>query len=100
MALSRRVDLGSVKLFFNVTNRDGLETIFKKTAETLGNYKYKKLIDWKTNRVEGSNAGADYLLIYEVTYDKYKAQETIRLIKEGSSIRIIGYNINSDGFLK
>lgn len=56
-------------------------------------------MDWKTTRTIGEGEKLDCLLIYEVQYEKYLAKETLRLVKEGSGMRIIAYNIHSEGFL-
>lgn len=87
-------------IFFAVTNPEGLLKIFTKTNEVLGNYKSKKLIEWKTRRIEGSTPLTEYQLVYEIIYQKYKAIETIKLQESPSGIKIVTYNINSDGFLK
>jgi len=86
--------------FFQATSKEDLVGIFTKTNEKLGDFKSKNLIDWKTHKIVGSNPSSEYLLLYEIEYQKYPARETIRLIKEKDSIRIIGYNVNSEGFLK
>lgn len=85
--------------FFKVTNRQMLNDIFIKTNSDLGKYKTKKLIDWKTKRIVGDNPSSEYLLVYDVSYKSFKAKETIHLLKEGQEIKIIGYNVNSEGFL-
>lgn len=85
--------------FFKVTNRQMLNDIFIKTNSDLGEYKTKKLIDWKTKRIVGNSPSSEYLLIYDVSYKSFKAKETINLLKEGQEIKIIGYNVNSEGFL-
>ena len=42
----------------------------------------------------------EYLLIYDANYQKYSAKKTIRLVRENDAVKIIGYNIYSEGFLK
>lgn len=86
--------------FYAVTNESQLYEIFAKTRRVLGDYKSKTLISWKTARVEGDNPSSEYLLVYSVTYAKYKANETFRLKKDKGVVRIISYNVNSEGFLK
>ena len=86
--------------FFKVTNRQILNNIFIKTNSDLGEYKTKKLIDCKTKRVVGNSPSSEYLLVYDVSYELFKAKETINLLKEGQEIKIIGYNVNSEGFLR
>lgn len=86
--------------FFTVTSRKDLQNLFVNTQKILGNYESSRIIEWKTKRSEGAISLNQYLLIYEVEYQHYKAKETIDLIKEGNVIKIRGYNINSNGFLK
>jgi len=86
--------------FFEVTGKNGLRDIFLKTRKSLGEYNSKKLIDWKTTRIEDTDSHIDYLLIYNVRYEKYEAMETIRLLNEDNTIKIIAYNVDSEGFLK
>ena len=86
--------------FFKVVSKQQLLDIILKTNNVLGNYKSKKIINWKTQRVVGSNPSNLYILIYEVEYEKYKATETMKLIKNGNRIEIYNYHIDSEGFLK
>lgn len=89
------------KDFFKVASKEQLTKIYIKTHQKLGNLKEINLATWKTRRVEGSNPFAEYSFIYKNKYDKYDATETIRLIQEGNkSIRIVFYNIISDGFME
>lgn len=85
--------------FFKVTNRQMLNDIFIKTNNDLVEYISNKLIDWKTKRIIGNNPSTEYLLVYDISYKSFKAKETINLLKEGQEIKIIGYNVNSEGFL-
>jgi hypothetical protein len=55
---------------------------------------------WGTRRVEGTKPLGDYAFMYKNTYDNFSASETIRLIREqDGQIRIVFYNVASDGFL-
>lgn len=85
--------------FFKVDSKERLLKVLSRTKELLGEFEDYKLEDWKTRRTKGSDAKTEYLLIYEVKYSKFKALETISLIKEGEFIKITGYNVNSNGFL-
>ena len=86
--------------FYAVTPKDSLDKMFVKTAETLGDYKDMKLLDWNTSRATGTNPKTEYVLVYEVTYAKFKAKETLSLIKENNKVKITGYFIDSKGFIK
>ena len=88
------------KKFFEVSSKEKLFEIFAATNNKLGELQDTKIESWETKRVEGSNPSADYLLVYKNKYEKFESKETITLTKEtDGKIRIIGYNINSDGFL-
>jgi hypothetical protein len=41
--------------FYAATSKSELHEIFAKTKKSLGGYKNKTLISWKTRRIEGSN---------------------------------------------
>lgn len=83
--------------FFNVTPPDSLNSMFLR-IKNLGKYKNRTLKDWKTLRVAGSKPKAEYMLLYNVNYTSYSAQETLRMEKEGKKIMIVGYQVYSDGF--
>lgn len=85
--------------FYKTTTKDDLYRMLIKTQELLGEYKDGTLVDWKTRRVSGSNPLTEYTLVYDVRYDKYKARETINLKREKTGIKIISYNIASEGYL-
>jgi hypothetical protein len=88
------------KKFFEVTEKEKLFTIFSTTNEKLGDLQTTQIETWETRRIEGSNPSANYVFVYKNTYNKFPAKETIRLVREeDGQIRIIAYNINSDGFL-
>ena len=107
-SMYRYVNLGDMEksglffstMFYSVTNESELYGIFSKTKEVLGVYQDKTLVSWKTRRVEGASPSSEYLLVYNVRYSKYNADETFRLKKEGGAIKIVSYNVNSKGFLK
>jgi len=88
------------KEFFSATPKDSLYIIFRKTREHLGEFKGNKLIDWRTNEISGTINKTEYLLVYEVEYDKHKSSETISMLKKGDNgpIKIIGYHVQSNGF--
>jgi len=92
-------DLFSSK-FFEVCNKEKLYEMFAATSNVLGELQTTKIESWETNRVEGSNPSANYLLVYKNKRKKFESIETITLTREtDGKIRIIGYNVNSDGFL-
>ncbi|OYQ50370.1 hypothetical protein CHU92_00125 [Flavobacterium cyanobacteriorum] len=84
--------------FFEKVNKDQFQRILENNQEKLGDILSNNLIDWKTFRVEGTNAKSEYVLIYEVVYTKFKTIEKIEMVKEENVIKIIGYHVNSDGF--
>jgi phenylpyruvate tautomerase PptA (4-oxalocrotonate tautomerase family) len=86
--------------FFKVTRKEDLQKIFTTVSEKLGAYKSRKLVNWQTTATVGTNSSTTYVLVYEVEYENYKATEKIALTKEKDSIKILGYNVNSDGFFK
>lgn len=94
------VDALCSKQFLAVSGKEGLLNILVKVQKKLGDFKSSRILEWKTSRVEGANPSNSYHFVYEVEYQNYKAIETIDLIKEDKKVKILAYNINSDGFLK
>jgi len=88
--------------FFAASPKDSLHRIFDRTKQNLGEFKSNKLLEWNTREIKGTDKKTEYVLVYEVEYSKHKATETISMLKEGeeTTAKIVGYNINSPGFLK
>jgi len=88
------------KRFFAVTPKAKMTEILTATQSKLGDLKTDSLGEWQTKIVEGTNPSSDYLLEYTNHHQKYNAKEEFHLTKEDGKIRILGYNINSEGFFK
>lgn len=84
--------------FFKTDNRDNFIKFLSSNAKKLGDFQDYNLMEWKTSRSKGTNTNAQYLLVYDVKYSKFKATETLLMVKEGETIKIIGYHVNSAGF--
>lgn len=88
------------KKFFEVTDKEKLLKIYAMTNEKLGDLITTEVESWETKVVKGSNPSSNYVLVYKNKYERFEARETITLTKEeDGQIRILGYNINSDGFI-
>jgi hypothetical protein len=89
------------KSFFEASDKEKLFEIFNATNVKLGSLEKTEIGQWETQRVEGTDPSANYALQYNNQYTNYQATETIRLTREkDGEIKIISYNINSDGFFK
>ena len=86
------------KRFLKVTNTSKVDEIFNTSDTKLGKIENHTLETWHTNIVEGSNPKSEYLLVYNVKRSKFDSKETFRLEKENDTIKILGYNVQSDGF--
>lgn len=87
--------------FWTVTSKDKLLEMYTATENKLGDLDSTTVSKWETRRVVGTNPSAEYVFAYNTKHSKYKAVESIRLAKEkDGSIKILAYNINSDGFFK
>jgi len=87
--------------FWAVTTKDKLLELYTATENKLGDLDSTTVNKWETRRVVGTNPSAEYVFAYNTKHSKYKAVESIRLVKEkDGSIKILAYNINSDGFFK
>ncbi len=93
------INLFSDKFWTN-ENSASFKTKIKKTQEKLGRLTEVKLDHWKTQIVVGSNPSAEYILFYLNKYEKYTAMESVSMVKEDDLIKIVRYNINSNGFIK
>lgn len=86
--------------FFEVTDKEKLFKIFTITNTKLGEMLGSEIEAWETKSTKGTNASTNYVFLYKITYEHFQSKETIRLIKENDGvIRIISYNVDSEGFL-
>ncbi|OUD35316.1 hypothetical protein [Flavobacterium sp. FPG59] len=86
--------------FLEVTDTSKIDKIFQGSDEELGEIKDQILETCETNVVEGSNPISEYLLVYKVKRTKFDSKETIHLEKENGTIKILSYNVQSDGFFE
>ncbi|RTY85912.1 hypothetical protein EKL32_28245 [Flavobacterium sp. GSN2] len=84
--------------FLEITDTTQLNEIYITSDEKLGNITDQTLLSWETNIIEGSNPVSEYLLVYNVKRNKFDSKEIIRLEKENGVIKILAYNVSSDGF--
>ena len=85
--------------FLQVTNKEKINQIFQTSEERLGSIKDQILESWNTNNVKGTNYKSEYFLVYKVKRTKFDTKERIRLEKENDTIKILYYNIESEGLL-
>jgi hypothetical protein len=88
------------KRFLEVTNKDELDSIIIKTNNQLGKIIKVELMEWKTEVKKGTSPVSDYALTYKIGREKYESEELIILQKENGEIKILGYRVNSEGFIK
>ncbi|MGN7988044.1 hypothetical protein ACTJKC_11930 [Pedobacter sp. 22226] len=98
-------EFGKLTPFFSprftaVTKPEKLNEFLVATTNKLGEIKSKKLDHWESKVVKGSNASANYVLYYIVERTKFQSKETITLTAENNQIKILGYNVNSEGMYK
>lgn len=84
--------------FFEVTDSQKLAYIFSITVEKLGKLESFSIDHWETEAVVGTDPGTNYLFVCEVKRSKFLSKETIRLSKKDGKVKIVGYQVNSDGF--
>lgn len=83
------------------TPKEKIYNLYTMIGRKLGDFKGAELVKWETRRVEGSNPSGDYTLLYKTKYGEFEAMEDIRLIREvDGSIKIVGYHVTSDEFIK
>ncbi|ARS42783.1 hypothetical protein CA265_25205 [Sphingobacteriaceae bacterium GW460-11-11-14-LB5] len=86
--------------FKAVTSTQKLHDYLIGTINKLGEIKSKKLDHWETKVIRGSNPSANYVLYYVVERAKFQAKETVTLTAENDQIKVLGYNVNSEGLFK
>lgn len=82
--------------FFEVTDRNNLRKIISISQGEFGNIKEYNLKSWETLVVKGTNPRSEYILVYDVTRENTKTQESFSMVKENGVIKILGYNVNQD----
>jgi hypothetical protein len=86
--------------FKAVTNPQKLNDYLTGTINKLGEIKSKKLDHWESKVTRGSNASFRCVLYYIIERSKFQSKETVTLTAENNQIKILGYNVNSDGLFK
>ncbi len=84
--------------FFKVTGKKELIKYCEMINEKLGEIKNLELTKWNTNITIGAKSSSNYVFVYEVERSDFSSTETITLAKENNKIKIMAYNIISDGF--
>lgn|SRR5690554_1969187 len=83
--------------FFEHSSESELSALFD-SIKTLGELRNRKLIEWKTFVVEGTNAKSEYYLRYNSVYPNHQTDETLSLEKENDKIKIYGFQVHSISF--
>ncbi|MDQ0641356.1 hypothetical protein QF042_004921 [Pedobacter sp. W3I1] len=86
--------------FKATTSTQKLNDYLTGAVNKLGEIKNKKLDHWETKVIRGSNPSAKYVLYYVVERAKFQAKETVTLTAENDQIKVLGYNVNSEGLFK
>ena len=84
----------------SVSPIDSIIKIYQMTEEKLGTIEDIHLESWETLVQTGTDPKSEYFYRYKVKRTKFESEELFRLGKEGDSIKILQYKINSEGFLK
>lgn len=88
------------KDFYKVASKEKFLEFLKAKERKLGKYKDFTLKNWKTTSKKGADSKTEYILIYKVVYSNHESEEKISMVKENNEVKILGYNVNSEGFLK
>jgi len=84
--------------FYKVTDTGKLRDMFIASEEKLGSVQSLTLENWNTVSVKGTDNRSEYRYVYTVRRANYASKEDISLRKEDGDIKILGYQVNSDGF--
>lgn len=85
------------KKFFELSSESELNDLFD-SIKALGKLRNRKLIEWKTIVVKGTNAKSEYFLRYNSVYPNHQADETLSMEKENDKIKIYGFQVHSISF--
>jgi hypothetical protein len=85
--------------FWKSTDEEEFASFLINIQKELGILIEVKLDNWNTKVVEGTDPIYSYELTYLNTYEKCTAQETITLERENGVIKIVRYDISSNGFI-
>ena len=89
--------------FFEKTPKDDWLHNLKMVSSRLGDLQAYQLQTWNVHKNVGTGGnGTFYQLQYRVTYARYPATETLVLYRplRGGDIKVLGHQINSEGFLR
>jgi len=86
--------------FFAVTDTSKLNNLLKAIDDKLGSIENTQLEKWETQVITGTDENSTYALQYVVKHKKFESKEFFTMVKEDGQIKIIGYNVNSDGFFE
>lgn len=80
--------------FYKENKKEDLVDFLLKKKEVQGNFIEFNLKDWSTKLVSGTNPLSEYILVYEVKYEKKTVIEKISMIQEKNRIKIVGYYVD------
>lgn len=80
--------------FYKGNTKEGLRNFLLKKKEMYGNFIEFNLKDWNTRLVQGTNSSSEYVLVYEVQYEKKTVIEKVSMIRENNIIKIVGYYVD------
>lgn len=84
--------------FYEVSDTLELKKLLDMSNEQLGEIENFEIEDWETESVVGTNSQVKYGFLYNVKRSKFPSKETIVLQKEKDDIKILSYNVKSEGF--
>ncbi|MBO9583464.1 MAG: hypothetical protein J7574_04825 [Flavobacterium sp.] len=88
------IELFSDSLYKNSVEKEKLKLFLIQKKEKVGDFKDYNLKEWKTARAIGTDSRREYLLIYNVKYDRLETIETIILVNEKGKVKIWNYNVD------
>ncbi len=85
--------------FFQATSREDWGKTMLMVWDKLGVPGDFELQSWRVDA--GATAGGTQIvLVYSVTYEDYAAVETLTIFRRSGEAKILGHDINSEGFLR
>ncbi|PCJ66767.1 MAG: hypothetical protein COA58_04725 [Bacteroidetes bacterium] len=87
--------------FYAATSKVELLKILETNEKKLGTFQSSELTQWNTMVIEGSTSKSTYNLLYSCEFENDSARIAVFLYKnDKDSVKIQGFNIESDAYLK
>lgn len=82
--------------YYKKTSKEQLANYIKQKESKLGAVKNFVVKEWSLNEAKDTHPEANYVLKYDVEYDRGKSEETLYLSREDKQVKIVDYEVESE----